>query len=179
MPGSRLRRRIISPTYDTPYLSRHDIRMTPYTFEGYVLQGSTGGAEGQPSVRYGVGYVSDIKQWTSDEFISMSRAAGATVDRGVTLAGALFSFGNFSVGGIDYYSNDIINIGYAEGKYVVRLPDKIDVMLSAQYVNQRSVGQDLLTGSPFSTNLLGLKSEVGRNGAILTFAYTAAGRELI
>src|SRR5262249_52449501 len=36
-------------TYDTPYLSRNDIRMTPYTFEGYVLQGSTGGsADGQP-----------------------------------------------------------------------------------------------------------------------------------
>jgi hypothetical protein len=149
--------------------------MTPYTCQGYVLQGTLGGDAGQPSIRYGAGYISDIKPWTSDNFISMSRAAGAAVDRGVATAGALFSFANFSLGAIDYYSSDIINIGYAEAKYVTRLPEQLDVMLSAQYVNQRSVGDDLLIGSSFSANLVGLRSEFGRNGAILTLAYTAAG----
>src|SRR5262249_42084370 len=135
-------------TYDTPYLSRFDIRMTPYTFQGYVLQGSAGGGDGQPSIRYGAGYISDVKPWTSEGFISMSRAAGANVDRGVASAGALFSFQNFSVGAIDYYSSDIINIGYAEAKYVTRLPEKLDVMLSTQYVDQRSVGSDLARSGP-------------------------------
>ena len=50
----------------------------------------------------------------------MSVAAGATVERGVYAAGAVYEKGKFSIGAIDYYSADIINIGYAEAK--VELP---------------------------------------------------------
>jgi len=40
----------------------------------------------------------------------MSRDAGANVDRGVAVVGLNFSQGPFSIGAIDYYSDDIINI---------------------------------------------------------------------
>src|SRR6266850_2977635 len=43
--------------YDTPYMNRNDSRMTPNTFEGYSLQGTLGGKDGEPALRYGGGEV--------------------------------------------------------------------------------------------------------------------------
>lgn len=159
-------------TYNTPYLSQHDNRMTPNTFEGYSFQGRLGKEDGGPALGYGGGYISKIKQRNDDEFIWMSRAAGASVDRGVGVAGALFSYKGFSFGGIDYYSGDIINIAYGETKYVTTLGGGFGLLFAAQYADQRSVGGDLLTGSSFSTNQFGVKAETSYGNAVLTLAYT-------
>ena len=159
-------------TYDTPYISEHDNRMTPNTFEGYTLQGRLGGTDRGPGLRYGGGYITKIKQRDDDEFIWMSRAAGASVDRGVGLAGALFSYGGFSVGGVDYYSADIINIAYGETKFAATLPGGFGILFAAQYTDQRSVGGDLLTGSSFSTNQFGVKAGASYGNAVLSLAYT-------
>jgi outer membrane porin, OprD family len=160
---------------DTPYISRDDGKMSPNTFQGYVLQGTAGGGDNQAAFRYGAGYIDKIKEKNSDAFVSMSQSAGANVDRGVAAAGALYTAGQFSFGAIDYYSNDIINIAYGETKYTTGIPGWFDVLFGAQYVDQRSVGADLLTGSGFSTNEFGARAELGRDGAILTFAYSKAG----
>jgi hypothetical protein len=159
-------------TYDTPYLNRDDSRMTPKTFEGYTFQGTLGGTDGAPGLRYGGGYVTKIKERNSDTFVWMSRAAGAMVDRGVGLAGALFSYGRFSIGAIDYYSDDIINIGYGEAKYVLPVSKDFGVLFAAQFTDQRSMGADLLKGFPFATNQFGVKTEMSYRGALLTLAYT-------
>ena len=162
-------------TYDTPYTNRNDNRITPNTFEGYSLQGTVGGKDGGPALRYGGGYVTKIKERTSDMFVSMSRQAGAAVDRGVGVLGALFSHGEASIGAIDYYSEDIINIGYAEAKYVWSLPHDVGVLFAAQYTDERSVGGDLLKGYGFRTDQLGVKTEASYAGAVLTLAYTRVG----
>jgi hypothetical protein len=167
-------------TYDTPYLNRDDSRMTPKTFEGYTFQGTLGGADGGPGLRYGGGYVTKIKERDSDTFVWMSRDAGAMVDRGVGLAGALFSYGRGSIGAIDYYSDDIINIGYGEAKYVLPVSKDFGVLFAAQFTDQRSVGADLLKGFPFATNQFGVKTEMSYRNALLTLAYTknATGADL-
>jgi hypothetical protein len=167
-------------TYHTPYLNPNDNRMTPNTFEGYTFQGSLGGRDGGPSLRYGGGYVTKIKERNSDSFVWMSQAAGARVDRGVGLAGALFSYGRFSLGAIDYYSDDIINIAYGEAKYVLPVSADVGLLFAGQFTDQRSVGADLLTGSSFATNQFGLKTEMSYKGALLTLAYTrnAEGADL-
>jgi hypothetical protein len=167
-------------TYDTPYLNRDDSRMTPKTFEGYTFQGSLGGTDGGPGLRYGGGYVTKIKERNSDTFVWMSRAAGAMVDRGVGVAGALFSYGRFSIGAIDYYSDDIINIAYGEAKYVLPVSKDFGVLFAAQFTDQRSVGADLLKGFPFATNQFGAKTEMSYRNALLTLAYTknATGADL-
>ena len=67
--------------------------MTPNTFEGYTFQGASGGKDGAPGFRYGGGYITKIKERNSDDFVSMSRDAGAPVDRGVGLGGGLFLLG--------------------------------------------------------------------------------------
>jgi outer membrane porin, OprD family len=158
--------------YDTPYINKNDTRMTPNTFEGITVYGRTGGKDGAPEWRYGGGFISKIKERNSDDFVWMSRDAGASVDRGVYLAGASYSHAGASLGAINYYSDDIINIFYTEAKYVLPLPGGTKLNLAAQYTDQRSTGDDLLTGSDFSTHQWGVKADMTVGAAAFTLAYT-------
>jgi hypothetical protein len=106
----------------------------------------------------------------------MSTAAGAPVKSGVEVAGALLSYGPFSIGAIDYYSADVINIGYAETRYILHPSERLGFLLSMQYVDQRAVGDNSLTGSYFATRQFGVKSEASYQGAILSLAYTVAAK---
>jgi hypothetical protein len=162
---------------DTPYVGRQDIRMTPNTFEAAFVQGEFGGSDGTPRWRFGAGYVDKIKQRNSDEFVSMATAAGAPpgVSRGVSLAGANYTVGDLSIGGIDYYSSDIINIAYTEVKDAFAVTDRLRLQLAAQYSNQQSVGDDLLTGHKFYAEQYGVKGELTFGGSLLTAGYTATG----
>ena len=162
--------------YDTPYIGAFDVRMTPKTFEGVTVYGKAGGAESAPEWRFGGGYITKIKELNSDEFVWMSRDAGASVDRGVYLAGANYARGNFSLGAIEYYSEDIINIFYTEAK--VALPSKLS--FAGQFTDQRSTGDNLLTGSSFSTNQWGVRADLGLGAATFTVGYTdtASGADI-
>src|SRR5207249_1632956 len=149
--------------YDTPFINRNDTRMTPNTFEAIVLQGCTElgksssddnvtadgiglskdekevavptptPAQEVASIKYGLGYFYQIKERNDSEFVSMSVDAGAHVERGVWAAGALYEKGKFSIGAIDYYSDDIINIAYAESKLEVPLADDWKLKFAGQY----------------------------------------------
>jgi hypothetical protein len=164
--------------YDSPFISRYDTRMTPNTYEAAVVQGSLGGADGAPSWRFGGGYFDKIKLRDSEEFVSMATAAGARpgVSRGVSTAGALYNDGDLSIGAVDYYSSDIINIAYLEAKDAFVLAQGLRLRVAAQYTEQRSVGEDLLMGHPFSAHQLGFKAELAYAGALLTAAYTGSGK---
>jgi outer membrane OprD family porin len=167
--------------YNTPYLNKNDNRMTPNTFEGYTFTGSYGGKDSAPGFRYGLGYIDKIKPRNSDTFISMSEAAGVKdADRGVFTGGGNVSYKGFNFGAINYYSNDIINIFYTEGSYKFNVTDRLGLLFSAQFTDQRSVGDNLLTGNAFSTNQFGVKSDISYGGAILTLGYSvdAQGADL-
>jgi hypothetical protein len=158
---------------DTPFINTHDSLMTPNTFQLYAVQGSAGNS-GDMNLRFGAGYIQKIKPRNSDDFQSMSTAAGAPigVDRGVYVAGANLTAGKPSIGAIDYYSADIINIFYSETKYSFPIVDRLSLRFGAQYTDQRSLGDDLLTGKPFSTDQYGLKVELALGPALLTTART-------
>ena len=158
---------------DTPYINRNDVRMTPNTFEAITVQGLYGGDEGGSEWRVGAGYFDEIKERNSDEFVSMSVDAGASVERGVYAAGANYKKGPFSLGAIDYYSNDIINIFYTEAKYDIPLAEKKKLKFSLQYSDQDSTGDDLLKGTSFSSHQWGGKGELEAGGALFTLAYTS------
>lgn len=158
--------------YDTPYINKNDVRMTPNTFEGVTVYGTAGGQDGAPAWRFGGGYISKIKERNSDEFVSMSVDAGATEQRGVYVAGANIAQKDFSFGAIDYYSQDIIDIFYTEAKYGLSLGDEHKLKLAAQYSNQASTGDELLTGQEFSAHQWGIKGDLGLGAALLTLAYT-------
>jgi outer membrane porin, OprD family len=159
--------------YTTPFINKNDTRMTPNTFEGITVYGRSGGKDGAPEWRFGGGYISKIKERNSDEFVWMSRDAGAAVDRGVFLGGVNYKQGSFSIGAIDYYSDDIINIFYTEAAYdAIAMPGGAKLRLAGQYTDQRSNGDNLLTGTAFSTYQWGVKADLTVGAAVLTAAYT-------
>jgi len=166
--------------YETPYINTFDVRMTPKTFEGVTAYGTAGGKNGAPAWKFGGGYLSKIKELNSDEFVWMSRDAGAAVDRGVFLGGANYAQKDFSLGAINYYSDDIINIFYTEAKTALSLANGGKVKLAAQFTDQRSTGDNLLMGQSFSTNQWGIKGEFGLSAAQLTvgFTDTASGADI-
>jgi hypothetical protein len=158
--------------YNTPYMNKNDSKMTPNTFEGYAFQGAVGGQGGSRRVNYGVGYIDKIKKQNDSTFQSMSRAAGAQVERGVVAGGFNYFYRGFQIGAIDYYSQDIINIGYGETRYTLEVADRLRFLFAAQFTDQRSVGSDLLTGSSFHVTQFGLMASASYRNGILTLAYT-------
>jgi hypothetical protein len=160
--------------YDTPYINRNDVRMTPNTFEAIAVQGRASlGAEGE-GLNYDVGYVNKIKERNSDRFVPMSQDAGSSVDRGVYMVGGTYQKGVSSFSAYDYYSQDIINILYAEAKHTVPLTKELALKLGVQYADQQSTGDDLLSGDDFSTHQFGVKAELALGGAAFTVGYTDA-----
>jgi hypothetical protein len=157
--------------YDTPYINRHDNRMTPNTFEAIVLQGLAK-LKDDATLKYGVGYFDKIKERNQDEFVSMAEDAGADADRGVYTAGAVYKDGDFSIGAIDYYSPDIINVAYAEAKLAVPITDKLKPAFALQFTDQRTVGDDLLEEGGFSVQQVGIQAELPVRNALFTAAFT-------
>jgi hypothetical protein len=159
--------------FDTPFINTQDSLMTPNTFLVYAIQGVADSTDNSKSLRFGAGYVDKIKPRNAQDFESMATAAGAPsgVTRGVYVAGGNFKAGQLSIGAVEYYSADIIDISYTEIKYAFPI-DRATVRLSAQYTEQRSTGNDLLTGKPFATNQYGFKAEVAFGDALLTTART-------
>ncbi len=159
--------------YETPFLNSNDTRMTPNTFEGTTLYGKVGGENDSPVWRFGTGYIWKIKPRNSDDdFIWMSKAAGATGDRGVVLGGANVDWKGLSFGAIDYYSPDVINIFYVEAKYALLKGDWYKLGVAAQYSDQRSVGEELIPGGAFAAGQWGVKTDLGLGDAVLTAGFT-------
>jgi hypothetical protein len=190
--------------YDTPFISRNDNRMLPNTFEAVALQGryefgdSSGGADvssdgiglskdgksvAVPSptpaaevaaIKYGLGYFDKIKERNENEFVSMGEDAGANANRGVWSAGAQYEKGKFSIGAIEYYCADVINIAYAQTGFQIPLGDDLRLKLAAQYTDEGSLGDNLLQGHSFSGHQIGFKLELPVRKALFTAAFTQA-----
>jgi hypothetical protein len=159
--------------YDTPYLGPWDNRMIPQTFYGYTMTGSFGEAEQGPHFRYGGGYIATLKPRDSATFLSMSRQAGANVDYGTGVLGGLLTWGPASIGAIEYYTQDTLNIAYVEGKYAVTLPWDFSSILALQYADQRTVGGNLTNGGNYyQTNQFGSRLELGKSTGIFTLGFS-------
>jgi hypothetical protein len=161
--------------FETPFINSNDSRMTPNTFLAGVVQGLHGDPKSSRGEwRWGGGYFDKIKERNADEFVSMSRDAGASIKRGVYAAGVNYTRGELSVGGINYWSSNVINIFYTEAKYAVPIGGNAKLKFAGQFIDQRSVGDNMLTGSGFDAQQYGLKAELAAGGALLTAAYTQA-----
>ncbi|SEN94125.1 outer membrane porin, OprD family [Rhodospirillales bacterium URHD0017] len=160
--------------YDTPFLGPHDNRMTPNTFFGYTLTGQFGSGEnGGPQFNYGAGWIGAIKPRDAIDFQSMSRKAGVNADYGTGLLGGRLTWGPASIGAIDYYTEDTLNIVYTEGSYGHSFNFGLNVLGAAQFVDQRSAGHNLLnSGNYFATNQFGAKVDLGYQTGILTVGYS-------
>lgn len=155
-----------------PEVNPQDNRMTPNTFEAYLLSGKLW------RIGYLAGYVDKIKPRDSAEFIDMARHAGAPagVRQGMALAGLSYAPNDdFKVRLSSYLVPDVLASGYGDVSGWVSLPHNLDLRIGAQIMVQGSNGANLLTGRPFSTWSGGIDVDLIMGNATLTASYTQTG----
>jgi len=159
--------------YNLPYVNKQFSRMAPNTFEGYSVSSDLG------LIKYIVGYISKMKKRNSDEFISISNAAGVNeVDNGLFMFGILFDLHEkFSIGAINYLVEDVINIFYSESQFTHITKNGVGIKLSAQLTDQRSIGEDLLTGSQFNTQVFSSQLALSYEYTVLRFAFSTTSND--
>ena len=121
---------------DDGYLNPQDNRMLPNTFEAVTLSGTV------DWVRYDVGYVWNIKPRDSNDFISMSRQAGASGgDRGLILTTLSFApIKDLSIYTGNFYGLDVFNTAFAKAEYTHTVNQDLKLQFGLQFTDQRSVG---------------------------------------
>lgn len=139
---------------DTHEENPQDSRMTPRTFKGATLAGKFG------MVEYVAGYVTKMKQRNSDDFVDVATVAGApsTVHEPKLSLSAhvkpnedlIFSLSSYRI-------KDVLASTYLDMSQTMQVGDDTKLRLNAQYMYQSSTGDNLLTGSSFSTDSTGLK----------------------
>ncbi len=137
---------------DTPLINAQDNRMVPNTFEGVTFDSLP---VKDRNYDYAVGYLWNVKQRDSNDFISMSDALASAnvVNRGAPFAMIKYRpVPGLSTILMDYYIQDYINAGFAQAEYAFQLPKDVPQwMIGANIIDQRSTGSDMLTGSAFQT----------------------------
>jgi hypothetical protein len=159
-------------SFSLPYLNAQDSRMVPNTFEGYVL-----GGRSVHNMDFIVGHVTKMKTRNSTDFEYMSEVAGYPgTDKGLSLGGARYSFTeNINAGAINFYAWDLYNTIYAEANGTWELRDGLAMLLSVQYTDQRSVGDEL--DGDFHTSVFGGKGAISYKGGILNLAFSSTGSD--
>jgi outer membrane porin, OprD family len=81
--------------------------------------------------------------------VPYSQALGVTEDRGVILAGAkIVPVAGVTLGAIDYTILDALNTAFAELDWIFpKLACGVQLRLSANYTDQRTIGEELMQGS--------------------------------
>jgi hypothetical protein len=159
--------------YSTPYVNRQFNRMTPNSFEGITLKGSFYGPLEHRRFDYLVGYLSEIKQRNGSEFVPMSSVLNPTgPSEGTYLAQALFTVWGTSIGLSNYYTADNLNIFYAETAWDAKLSAPYGLKLSAQYTNERAVGESLASRGARLSGNIGAEAILSYQRSALTLAYS-------
>ncbi|HIF52143.1 MAG TPA: outer membrane porin, OprD family [Thiotrichaceae bacterium] len=155
-------------SFNLPYLNKQDNRMVPNTHEAFTITG----LNALPKVNFIGGYVSKMKTRNSDSFKHLSSIAGATgTNDGLFMAGARYRINKHTnFGAINFYSFNIMNIFYTEANHLIKITDNIPLKLSAQFTDQRSIGNENIGN--FDTRTGGVKASISYRGAVLTAAAT-------
>ncbi|MGA8497680.1 MAG: OprD family outer membrane porin [Xanthobacteraceae bacterium] len=164
---------------DTPLINPQDNRMVPNTFSGAQLVTLP---DKERSYDYSAGFLSEVKQRDSNEFVPMSQAlVGATtpINNGAYYAMVKYRpLPGLSTVLMDYQVNDFINTGFAQAEYDFRRPKDVpNFILGANVIDQKSMGTDLLTGMPFQTYQASAKVQTSYVGWTAFAAGSATGNE--
>jgi hypothetical protein len=161
---------------DTPLINPQDNRMVPNTYEGITLVSLP---DKERSYDYAIGYLTDVKQRDSNQFIPMSDAlaGGDVINRGATFGMLRYRpFSGFSTVLSDYYVQDFVNTGFVQAEYDFNQPkERPNWILGANLIDQRSVGDGLLTGSQFQTFQASAKVQTAYAGWTLFAAGSVTG----
>jgi hypothetical protein len=164
---------------DTPLINPQDNRMVPNTFTGITLVTLP---DKDRSYDYAAGYLWDVKQRDSNDFIPMSDALAGSDAPNRGAAFAMFKYRppllpGLSTVAMDYYIEDFVNTGFVQAEYNFRQPKTVpNWILGVNYIDQQSVG-DLLTGSSFRTYQASAKAQMNYAGWTLFVAGSITGDE--
>lgn len=149
----------------------NDDRMVPNTFEAYALRGALA------DVGYFAGYVAAMKPRDYSTFINMGERAGAAnVNTGMGLVSLKYGdIDTLRLRGGAYYVPDILTSSYGDVVWTMPLSGPVRFQLNANVMVQGSNGQNLLTGTPFSTWSAGGRVNMSWGPGIVWTAYTQTG----
>jgi hypothetical protein len=160
---------------DLPYINAHDIRMTPNTFEAITV-----GLTDLGDFQLGMGHITKIRFRNQSSFEYLSDFAGAEgTKKGVTGMGVRYNFSDKSYAGmINQYGWDMYNTIYAESERYIPVGDELSLRLSAQFTDQRSVGDELL--GEINAQQAGVRFSIERGSlaASGSFVWTARGSDM-
>jgi hypothetical protein len=127
---------------DDGYVNSQDNRMVPNTFQAITLSGKF------DWLRYNAGYVEDIKPRDSNDFIPMSRQAGARgAGEGLVLGSlSLTPIKDLLIYGGTFYGQETFNTVFGKIEYTYSLTPDVKLQFGVQYTDQRSVGDERLGG---------------------------------
>jgi hypothetical protein len=157
---------------DQPEINANDNRMTPITYSGGNLAGTLAGVD------YYLAYLNSTKPKTSENFVNFVEAAGinSSVSAPLLLLGVSAAAQKDLQWQVSsYYVPDVLQSNYADVAWLMPLSADYRLRLGAQAMVQRGVGEQLLTGSSFSTWSGGLKADLMNRGATATLAYQQTG----
>lgn len=164
---------------DQTYINPQDNRMTPNTFQGATLGGKV------DWIQYLGGFLWKIKPRNADEFISMSRQAGAkNSNDGVGLFGVrLTPLEGLRIDLSNQYGVNTFNTLYVEGEYLWRSSEDWKLGFGTQFTDQRAVGDALLPpagGKYWATQAGGARIRAIYGDLTLTgaFSITGAGNDI-
>ena len=145
--------------------------MVPNTFEALSVIGRD-----IHQIDFIVSHITKMKPRDSADFHWLSEIAGVQGEKkGMTMAGARYAFTkDLNLGIISQYGWDLWNTLYAEANYSIELTENVAVALSAQYTDQRSVG-DQLAGD-FDSNVFSAQTGMSCFGNIFTFAFSTTNK---
>ncbi len=168
--------------HEFPYVNSQENRMTPNTFESYSY-GYLGEGD-KPRFQFGAGYIDKIKKRNSDTFVSMSEGAGVTNgDRGMPWAGVRFRpTDDIKITAVNFAGLDYLNFFYTDAEHVLKFSDDWSLKSAVQFSEQRSIGDDLLTGgTDVSVGMWGVQEALSFQNFMVRAAVTVndEGRTLI
>jgi len=143
--------------------------MVPNTFEAVTLSGTLNW------VRYDVGYLTKIKPRDSNDFISMSRQAGASGDNeGLVLTALnLTPIKGLTIYTGNYYAIDVFNTAFGKVEYTHEFSKDLKLQVGLQYTDQRSVGDERV--GDFITWNVGAGARLVWKGLSVGFAAHSTG----
>jgi len=157
---------------DQPEINATDNRMTPITYSGGDLVGKVAGVD------YTLAYLNATKPKTDENFVDFVEAAGIVSTASEPLY--LLGLSGAPQGGLrwqfsSYYVPNVLSSTYADVDWITPLSPAYKLRLGAQAMYQRGVGEQLLTGTSFSTWSGGLKADLTSGGATASLVYQQTG----
>lgn len=162
---------------DTPLINPQDNRMVPNTFGGITLDSLP---DKDRSYDYALGYLWNVKQRDSNDFIPMSDAlAGDAINHGAAFGMVRWRPADgLSTVFMDYHIQDYVNSGFVQAEYDFKQPKSVpNWIVGANFITQQSVGANLLTGDSFMTHQASGKLQMVYAGWTLFAAGSFTGNE--